>query len=125
MKTINIEDILSHYNIIGLSIGIGLGTAGQQFLFSLVNNMIVPATGRLFGKSTEFKIDNFVSHLITFILVVLIILFSLKTVLSVIVNREVTEKKQKDERDFEQLQEIIQKQHQINQKLDKMDDKSN
>lgn len=96
-KDITILDVISYYNIIGLSVGIAIGMAGKDLILSLIQNIIMPMfTSFPKRKFPELNVKEFISHLIVFILTLLIVLFLLILVLKPIVVKDI-EKKNKDE----------------------------
>lgn len=78
---ITLNNILHEYNIVGLSIAVAIGIAGQELVFSLNNDVMMPYIARLlpygFLNDYKFDLDNFFSKTITFMFVfgLIIILF--------------------------------------------------
>jgi large-conductance mechanosensitive channel len=87
-QNITINDIFKYYNITGMSIGVAVGLAGKDFLFSLVDDIILPSVSLISTKISgsplcflgkyNFEVEKFFSALLSFIMVtfvVIIILF--------------------------------------------------
>ena len=70
---ITINNILHEYNIVGLSIAVAIGIAGQELVFSLNNDVMMPSLAKLlpygFLRDYKFDLDNFFSKAITFMFV--------------------------------------------------------
>jgi large-conductance mechanosensitive channel len=116
---ITIEDILSYYNVLGLSIAVAVGIAGKELFFSLADDIIIPLIGFLFNKITgtstefldsknKFEIDKFISASLTFIMVVLAVIIILYAILRPLVRKEIIQKRE-ESAELKNLQENVEK----------------
>lgn len=97
-------DLITHYDLIGLAIGVAIGIAGKEFVFSLANDIFMPSLGFIwktnnFLQRYEFKPSAFISHTITLLIVILVILMLLSIVLRPIVKKEIRNTKEKEAKD--------------------------
>lgn len=95
---VTINDVLQEYNIIGMAIAVAIGIAGQEFIFSLNNDVVMPSIAKLipygFFKNYKFDIDKFVSKLFTFAFVFGVIIILFLTVLKPLVKEQIDEQKE-------------------------------
>ena len=94
---VSINNILHEYNIVGLSIAVAIGIAGQELVFSLNNDVVMPSVAKLlpygFLNDYKFDIDNFFSKAITFIFVFVLIIILLITILKPLVQEKINNEK--------------------------------
>lgn len=92
-KTISINDVISHYNIIGMGIGVAIGIAGKELAFSLSNDIVMPLLGKIiqtkFFNDYELDVDKFFSSILTFSIVFGVVMFLLYVVLKPMVKQEI------------------------------------
>lgn len=120
---VTLKDVIIHYNISVMAISFAVGMAGQQLLFSLADDVIIPTLSLLYrkltgkqvdflGNKTKFEIDKFVSVLLTFILVIITVMIVLSTVLLPIVKRQILVKREEEIKNEESKSHML---HLINQ----------
>lgn len=105
---IKIKDILSYYNVIGLSISVAIGLAGKDLIFSLSDDIIIPCISILFSKitgretfiksknKTKIQFSNFFSSLLTFFFVTMLVIFILYSAFRPIVKDDVLHQREND-----------------------------
>lgn len=91
---VSIQDVISHYNIIGLGVGVAIGIAGKDLAFSLSNDIVIPIVAGVFGakdilNSKKLDVRKFISAILTFIIVFSIIIFILYIVLRPMVREDI------------------------------------
>jgi len=99
-KPISLLDVITHYEVIGLAIGVAIGIAVKEWIFSLSNDIIMPGLGVMwknnrFLQRYTFKPDSFFSHMITLIIVLGVILLLLIYVLKPLVAVDIHTAKEK------------------------------
>lgn len=127
---ITFSELLSHYNIVGMAIAIAIGIAGQKLFFSLADDIVVPSFSFLIKKSTgksmkgllkdqsKFQVGEFISAVLTFLIVIGVVIFILLTILRPIVKREILTKREGEEK----IDNALQKLHGIEKELDEVND---
>lgn len=92
-KTVSVKEVISHYNIIGLGVGVAIGIAGKDFLFSLANDIVLPLVGNViktkFFDDYKFDGDKFVGALLTLLFVIGTVMFVLYVALKPLVKSEI------------------------------------
>ena len=118
---VTLSDILTKYNIIGLAIGVAVGVAGKDLIFSIANDVVMPAIGLVFKnkhfKNMKFNINNLVSSIITFFVVMFVIILLIYTVLRRFVADQIISDKSNEENIQKDLGRIINNQHSLNQEI--------
>lgn len=90
---VTINDVLQEYNIIGMAIAVAIGIAGQEFVFSLNNDIVMPSVAKVipygFFNGYKFDVDKFVAKLFTFCFVFGVIIVLFLTVLKPLVKEKI------------------------------------
>ena len=114
---VTLNDILLEYNIVGMSIAVAIGIAGQEFIFSLNNDIVMPSIARIFPydffKEYKFDLYKFISKTITFIFVFGIIMILFFTILNSLVKTKMIKEKEMSRMNSKRLQIL----EEIQQKL--------
>ena len=123
-QTVSIKDVISHYNLVGLGIGVAIGVSGKDLAFSLANDVIMPLVGKViktsFTDQYKFDPEKFISTLLTFIIVFAIILLLLYVVLRPMVKSEIQSTKAYNNNITGSLGSIVTYQEEIKKDLDKI-----
>lgn len=95
---VSMMDVVSHYGIIGMAIGVAIGIAGKEFIFSLSNDVALPLLGNLWKGNrflSKYTLDwnKFFGTFLTFVIVFGVIMIVLKSLLSPIVETEIRKQK--------------------------------
>lgn len=92
-KKVTMSDVISHYNVIGLGIGVAIGMAGKDLAFSISDDVIIPLFGKLMGiksvNGREFEPKKFGVALLTFLIVFFVIMFMLYIILKPMIREEI------------------------------------
>lgn len=113
----DLEKIISHYNIIGLTFGFSLGSAGSKFIFSIINDILIPITRLIMRKPPNFNFSNFISQLTTFVFVICTTLLVLKIFLNKLVTTEIEEKQKDYDKFVNNLNRIVDNGDELNKIL--------
>lgn len=112
---ITLNSVLGHYNVIGMAIGIAVGMAGKELIYSMSNDILFPLLYKLthlsvFERYATINMDTFMSAIIVFAIVLGIILSFLTTILWPLVKKEITAKDKMYDKLFVKLDEVTENQ---------------
>lgn len=110
-KSISTEQVISHYNIIGMAIGVAVGIGGKDLIFSLTNDIFFPimykTTHMSMFNGYELNTDKFATNIFVFVIVLVLIILILNTVLRPIVKREISSGSENWDKLFDKMDAII------------------
>lgn len=122
---VSIKDVMSHYNIVGLAIGVAVGVAGKDLVFSLSDDVILPLIGKViklkFFQQYNFEWEKLVSSLLTFSLVMGVIVLLLYFALRPFVSTEISGNKKYNNTITNSLKTIVTYQEDIKKDLDTLE----
>ena len=87
---VELKQVISHYNLIGVAAGIAIGSASKDFIFSILKDVATPIVQSIYGlKYIPIDWSGFLQNFFTFIVSLLIVFALLTKLLKPIVEEDI------------------------------------